>query len=437
MKRSSNVRTSVVLFVGVLSCVTLLLAACARRNQPIEQAPQYVTHTVKYSGETLGAIAAWYTGSSINWKEIANANPGLRVKAIRVGDVINIPQAMVTRNEPFPAEQIQGEPTVAKNEAESVTPPGTPQAATAEVSAVLETAVPEAAATEVSVNVKLAQAVAYMDLAETQTLLKAGGDANFKENGRPLLSWAAQNGSAEIVQALIDSGADLNAADAIGHTALMRATDMDKRDVAAVLLKAKADPNAESQNGDTALSLAIQSGYGDMVKLLVEGGADVNLSTKEGDSYVLAAAQSGNLEIVSILGAAKADMNRSNAAYTPLIYAIEQGNKDLVSTLLKNGADPNARTNSGQIPLSRALDSPEIVALLLEAKADPNNITDSGETLLMRAVQDDALASVEALIKAGADVNKKGRGEQTPLGYAQSMMKAEIAEVLKKHGAVE
>ncbi len=53
----------------------------------------YYKHTVHWPGESLSLIASWYTGSSKNWRKLAEVNPGLNPNRIRSGDVVFIPPA--------------------------------------------------------------------------------------------------------------------------------------------------------------------------------------------------------------------------------------------------------------------------------------------------------------------------------------------------------
>ena len=76
------------------------LSACAPRKVAPPQ-PRYFEHEIRYEGETLGLIASWYTGSSSNWQEIADHNPGLQVNRMRLGDIVVIPEDLVSRRDPL------------------------------------------------------------------------------------------------------------------------------------------------------------------------------------------------------------------------------------------------------------------------------------------------------------------------------------------------
>lgn len=66
----------------------------------------FFTHTVKYSGETVSIIAAWYLGDKMKWEVLAEANPKINPKIIRVGDKILIPESVMVTREPMPKEHV-------------------------------------------------------------------------------------------------------------------------------------------------------------------------------------------------------------------------------------------------------------------------------------------------------------------------------------------
>jgi len=69
---------------------------------------KYFTHTVKWSGETLFIIAAWYTGERDNWRPIAEAmtrkNPNVNIHRIRRGDKIPVPESLMKTRDPMPKD---------------------------------------------------------------------------------------------------------------------------------------------------------------------------------------------------------------------------------------------------------------------------------------------------------------------------------------------
>jgi len=67
---------------------------------------EFLSHMVKWTGETLSIIAKWYTGSLDNWKKIAEANPDLDPARIAIGSKIRIPGRLLKTRKPMPKKYI-------------------------------------------------------------------------------------------------------------------------------------------------------------------------------------------------------------------------------------------------------------------------------------------------------------------------------------------
>lgn len=106
-------------------------------------------------------------------------------------------------------------------------------------------------------------------------LLAAGADPNAKrDDGATALIMAAQKGRAEVVEALINGDADVNAKTSPeGYTALILASQNGYSKVVQALLSAGADVNAKRYDGATALKMASQNEHKDVVRLLQDAGA--------------------------------------------------------------------------------------------------------------------------------------------------------------------
>lgn len=286
----------------------------------------------------------------------------------------------------------------------------------------------------------LQDAVLFADPVMVKNLLDQGADANFQVNRRGMLAWAAQGGNLEVVQALIDAGAEIDAVDGVGHTALMRAVEVEFVPIVRALLPAGADPDLRATYGRTAAMMAAEQGQVELVELLLEAGADFDLTDAEENTAALLAAQSGadgRHDILTRMGAAGVNLNSSNAAYTPLSYAVEQADGELVRTLLDAGADPNAVSHNGDIPLLLAASEPAIMRHLLAAGADPNATNRWGETVMFAVVEYGRVEDLQALIDAGADPrHAQGKG-QTVLQRAEVLNRGDMVEALQALGIAD
>ncbi|MCB0353365.1 MAG: ankyrin repeat domain-containing protein [Bdellovibrionales bacterium] len=436
----------------VLSMLSVLFFfGCAPKSQPpsANDAPRpetFVSHTIQYPGETLGLIARWYTGNSSNWEEIEAANPFIQVKNLQLGETIRIPDRLITRRDPLTEDflkeqgQKQNEQVQVAQTEEPFVPDASQEPAGEQREIIGEINGEPLFAREPkeeTPNDKLIKASMFGDAGQVKAAIEAGADPNTKENNRPVISWAAQAGNLEVVQALLSGGADKDLVDGIGHTALLRAADMGSVPVVKALAQAGANVNHKAPNGTTAVLMAVQNGNKELLEALLTAGADPNIADSNGDTPTLMAVQNDQPELLAVLATAKADLNPSSSYYTPLSYAISQENASMVKAVLEAGADPNAKPQSGGAPIFQALNSPEILDLLLAAKANPNVTNDYGQTALMVAVENDSVETTEKLLKAGADMNAKDQSGGTALTLAQNRSNSEIADLLKRSGATE
>lgn len=114
------------------------------------------------------------------------------------------------------------------------------------------------------------RAVDHEDLKLVRALLKAGASASAKDNKKTVLMVAAQNGKPEMIKALLDAGAEIDAVDDDGWTALMFADDVES---VRMLLNTGADMSIKNKDGLTALGMAIKYEQEESVKLLKSRGA--------------------------------------------------------------------------------------------------------------------------------------------------------------------
>ena len=159
---------------------------------------------------------------------------------------------------------------------------------------------------------------------------------------------AAMRGDAEEVYELLRAGADVNAAQGDGMTALHWAAENGRIELAEVLVFAGANPEAATRlGGFTPLMVASRAGHAGIVRLLADAGANLEATTETGETALHYAAWSGNPEIAVALAEKGAEVNAQESAngQTPLMFAAAYGRTEVVRTLLEAGADPSIRTN--------------------------------------------------------------------------------------------
>jgi quinoprotein dehydrogenase-associated probable ABC transporter substrate-binding protein len=144
-------------------------------------------------------------------------------------------------------------------------------------------------------------------------------------------------------------------------------------------------------------------------------------------------------ERVRYLLAHGADVNaRFLDGTTALTNATRFGFNDLVTVLLDGKADPNGADISAWTPLMFAawIDDPAVVRQLVKAGAKLELADTNGLTALGVAAQNGKAKALEALVGAGADVNRSiGKAGYTPLMLASIASSEDIASFLIAHGA--
>ncbi len=102
-----------------------------------------------------------------------------------------------------------------------------------------------------------------------------------REGGMTPLIMASMSGNADVIEALIAAGADVNMAKSTGATPLMLAAASGKVDAVRSLLDHGAGVNAkETSHGQTALMFAAGMGRGDVIRFLLQRGADPGVTTE-------------------------------------------------------------------------------------------------------------------------------------------------------------
>ncbi|MDE0073263.1 MAG: ankyrin repeat domain-containing protein [Gammaproteobacteria bacterium] len=159
----------------------------------------------------------------------------------------------------------------------------------------------------------VADAAARGDLEAVRRLLREGADVNAPQgDGMTALHWAAERGDAELADVLLYAGARVDAGTRIGHyTPLHLASRRARATVVEVLLDAGSDPNASTTNsGATPLHLAAATGDPAVVEVLVEAGADVNgREGAWGQTPLIFAAASNRVAALEVLLGAGADLS--------------------------------------------------------------------------------------------------------------------------------
>lgn len=205
---------------------------------------------------------------------------------------------------------------------------------------------------------------------------------------------AAQRGDVETVRSLLRTGADVNAAQGDGMTALHWAAQ--NGDVAMMRVLLYAGANLESTTrlgGYTPLHLASKAGLGDAVRALLEGGSKAGAVTSTGVSVLHFAAEAGRPDAIKALLEHGANVNARDAyaGRTPLMFATAGNRLEAIKTLLDAGANVTLAT--------------EVVDVAARSRAD--GVERQRRTRIMAAARGDTARS-----RPDAPSTAGGRGAQ-------------------------
>ena len=196
------------------------------------------------------------------------------------------------------------------------------------------------------------------------------------------LADAAMRGDLEAVRSLLDSGADVNAAQGDGMSALHWAATRGDFEIAELLIAAGADVAAASRIGSyTPLHMASKGGHAAIAKALIEAGADVTVRTTNSEvtPLHLAAASRGGEAVVAVLLEHGADPNALEVAagQTPLMFAAANNRAASVRALLNGGATAVLTTRVVDV-LSRVAADREASGVLNETLGEFRRVEGGG-----------------------------------------------------------
>ncbi|MGG4345471.1 ankyrin repeat domain-containing protein [Paenibacillus lautus] len=192
---------------------------------------------------------------------------------------------------------------------------------------------------------------------------------------RELIEYAEQ-GNTEQVRQLLQAGANINATDEQGRTAVMAATYRNHVGTVEALIQAGADINIRDQQLNNVFLYAGAEGMMDILRLAIEADADVTLTNRYGGTALIPASDRGHVEIVQeLLTRTDIDVNHmNNLNWTALLEAVILGDgsenyQRIVKLLLEHGADAGLLDGNGVTPLQHARERgyQEIERILLDA----------------------------------------------------------------------
>ena len=301
-----------------------------------------------------------------------------------------------------------------------------------------------------------AAAASARDPGVIRILLEAGADVQLPRDfpGDTPLHHAARTGTPGAVRMLIEAGADPN----VRNTRLARyhatsstplhfaAASNPNPEVVSTLIELGAELNAADHEGKLPLHHAAANANPAVAAALLEAGADVSEPLGWFTPLHQAALSNSNPEVITFLIAAGAEVNAMDGlGFTPLHVAARYNpHPEIIATLLAAGAEVNARDPDGYVPDGRGANdrtplfeavfrpslwghyvgpyptrgNVQVIEALLRAGADLEQPDRTGRTPLHAAAQTHP-AVFPLLLRLGADPNVRDENGKTPMDYAQ------------------
>ena len=278
----------------------------------------------------------------------------------------------------------------------------------------------------------LLQAVANNDVATAKRFLDAGIDPNGMESAGPIvdrtpLVVAAGDHHVDMARLLIDHGATVTLQDRNGNLPLQRALAWPpnlehtspegsarwkaRLELVQLLLDKGADVNAADWSLESPLRNAAYSGPVELAEDLIKRGANINVTgvpTEDlASAPIFGAIWGGQPEIAQVLldkGADVEAVDGSIRELTPVRVAVERGELDIVKMLIAKGAKVDAldvRDGSTALQEAAANNRRDLCQVLLDAGADVNRVDTDGFHVLVVATDADV---IDLLLAHGAKI---------------------------------
>jgi ankyrin repeat protein len=265
---------------------------------------------------------------------------------------------------------------------------------------------------------------------------------NLSKEGKQLIE-AAESGDLDGVKQALEDGVDINFKDEFfKDTALHKACSAGHLEVVELLIERGADMLLLNGVDFTPLHLAARDGRLGVVQLLLAKIESIPERLLNDAIHVASMSVSGSEIIVRALDDYRTKQVRPStdsleSANGILLEASENGDIEAVQKSLADGADPNIKDGRGMRPLLWAAlrGHLEIVKTLLEKGADINGTNTAEWTSLMEAAMEGHLDVVRFLIDQGADVNAKTFVSGTALMFSSGNGHIEVVKVLLENGA--
>jgi len=274
-------------------------------------------------------------------------------------------------------------------------------------------------------------------------LIRYKADVNWRHpvDQTTSLHLAVESGHVDVVNMLLEAGADASAANIHGVTPLLIACVRNSSEIALSVIRAGAELDTIARNGATPLLAATQSDNEVIVNALLQAGADVEFMNSDGYTPLLVAVRHNSTR--SLPAILRAGPNLRKAALdniSPAKLAVMCNHSNVLKSLLEKGVDPDECTGTGSICLLNAAvcgSSVDTINVLLQSQADVNFQDGDGVTPLISAVRANRSSVAKTLLAAGANPNITDKDGFGPLHYYFLLKNTEMIRIFMQHNSTD
>ena len=305
-------------------------------------------------------------------------------------------------------------------------------------------------------------------------LLEHSAEKNISIGADSILFLVASGGNLEIVKALVENGADIDATNSEATTALQGASANGHMAVVAYLLRNGANIQHVNENGSTSILIASNYGFAEIVQLLIDKGADlqyrdsrgwapihrcydhpettdvllkngaeVNSVTEAGFTPLYLAACNNHSEVVKMLLSYNPDLGITSTndydAIDTLNAALENGSVEVIRLLLEARAEIDHQTHRNNFLLQYAVsrNQEDVLRILMEYNPNVDFVDKDGDTALNCINSSTPMTIVKILVNGGADCNIGNKYHYTPICTAVVSENSEIVKYLAKKAELD
>ena len=258
---------------------------------------------------------------------------------------------------------------------------------------------------------------------------------------RYLLGFLANAGEAELLGKLLDVDTSISVDTAVmNYTLLTRAASKGKLNVVQLLLERGANIELKNASKDTPLKAAAREGQLEVVRYLLQKGANANVTGSKGSTPLTSATYGNHLAVIALLlkNGAILKQAENKAEWSLLHYAANYNHTNLIQYYLEKGLDINKKSASGWTALALAADKgfeESVKELLKHNNIKVDLYTKRKSTPLILAAANGHTKVVKLLLDARANINAVNRKKHSAVWWAASEEHVEALALLKEQGA--